>query len=178
MYSIGKRIEGMIRAEVTEKLGNKLEVTTAESSNERLTVDDIQNGQDIVISYNGQDIYYIEVKSKRNFLSPAYMSKNQIRMACQHPDKYALCCVDLSNAHCVDIDNPTIDELIPHTRFNNEIGSLLSPLVTPVLKADEDTEDNNIKLNGDYTASVPESIFIKRLTISAIIEEILAKIKS
>lgn len=99
-------------------------------------------------------------------------------MACQHPDKYALCCVDLSNAHCVDIDNPTIDELIPHTRFNNEIGSLLSPLVTPVLKADEDTEDNNIKLNGDYTASVPESIFIKRLTISAIIEEILAKIKS
>jgi hypothetical protein len=178
MCSIGKRIEDMIRAEVTEELGNKLEVTTAESSNERLTVDDIQNGQDIVISYNGQDIYYIEVKSKRNFLSPAYMSKNQIRMACQHPDKYALCCVDLSNAHCVDIDNPTIDELIPHTRFNNEIGSLLSPLVTPVLKADEDTEDNNIKLNGDYTASVPKSIFTKGLTISAIIEEILAKIKS
>lgn len=50
MYSIGKRIEGMIRTEVTEELGNKLEVTTAESSNERLTVDDIQNGQDIVIS--------------------------------------------------------------------------------------------------------------------------------
>ena len=178
MYSIGKHIEDMIRAEITEELGSKLEVTTAESSNECLTVDDIQNGQDIVISYYGQDIYYIEVKSKRNFLSPAYMSKNQIRMACQHPDKYALCCVDLSNAHCVDIDNPTIDELIPHTRFNNEIGSLLSPLVTPVLKADEDTEDNNIKLNGDYTASVPKSIFTKGLTISAIIEEILAKIKS
>ena len=142
-----------------------------------MTVDDIQNGQDIVISYNGQDIYYIEVKSKRNFLSPAYMSKNQIRMACQHPDKYALCCVDLSNAHCVDIDNPTIDELIPHTRFNNEIGSLLSPLVNPVLKADEDYEDKKIKLYGDYSASIPKRIFTEGLTMEEMIDIIINKIQ-
>lgn len=173
MYSIGKHIEDMIRERIADEIGDKLQVKTAESVGDVLEVDDIQNGQDIIVNYNGQDVYYIEVKSKRNFLSPAYMSKNQIRMACKNADKYALCCVDLSDAHCEDIDNPTIDELIPNTRFKNDIGNLLLPLVTTVLKADEDLEEKEIKLNGDYTASIPKRIFTEGLTLDEMIEVIV-----
>ena len=136
-----------------------------------------QNGQDIIISYNNQDVFYIEVKSKRNFLSPAYMSKNQIKMACKNADKYALCCVDLSSAQCEDIDNPKIDEIIPHTIFKNDIGSLLLPLVTSVLKADEDFEDKEIKLNGDYSASIPKKIFTEGLNMNEMIEVIVKAIQ-
>lgn len=177
MYSIGKHIEDMIRGEITNELGDNLQVKTVSSCDGVLEVDDIQNGQDIIISYNDQDIYYIEVKSKRNFMAPAYMSKNQIRMACTNADKYALCCVDLSSALCRDIDNPTIEEIIPHTRFKNDIGELLSPLVTPVLKADEDYEDKEIKINGDYSASIPKRIFTEGLTMKEMIEEIVNKIR-
>lgn len=177
MYSIGKRIEDMIRGEIADELGDKLLVKTAGLADTGIEVDDIQNGQDIIINYNGQDVYYIEVKSKRNFMTPAYMSKNQIRMACRNADKYALCCVDLSSAHCIDIDNPTIEELIPHTRFKNDIGNLLSPLVNPVLKADEDYEDKKIKLYGDYSASIPKRIFTEGLTMEEMIDIIINKIQ-
>ena len=177
MYSIGKRIEDMIRGEIADELGDKLLVKTAGLADTGIEVDDIQNGQDIIINYNGQDVYYIEVKSKRNFMTPAYMSKNQIRMACRNADKYALCCVDLSSAHCIDIDNPTIEELVPHTRFKNDIGNLLSPLVNPVLKADEDYEDKRIKLYGDYSASIPKRIFTEGLTMEEMIDIIINKIQ-
>ena len=177
MYSIGKRIEDMIRGEIADELGDKLLVKTAGLADTGIEVDDIQNGQDIIINYNGQDVYYIEVKSKRNFMTPAYMSKNQIRMACRNADKYALCCVDLSSAHCIDIDNPTIEELVPHTRFKNDIGNLLSPLVNPVLKADEDYEDKKIKLYGDYSASIPKRIFTEGLTMEEMIDIIINKIQ-
>lgn len=177
MYSIGKHIEDMIRSEITEELSDKLQVRTASSYEDNIVVDDIQNGQDIIISYNNQDVFYIEVKSKRNFLSPAYMSKNQIKMACKNADKYALCCVDLSSAQCEDIDNPKIDEIIPHTIFKNDIGSLLLPLVTSVLKADEDFEDKEIKLNGDYSASIPKKIFTEGLNMNEMIEVIVKAIQ-
>ncbi len=172
MYRIGKHIEDMIRERIADELGDKLQVRVHGDGN-NLQVGDIQNGQDIVISQNGKDVYYIEVKSKRNFATPAYMSKNQIRMACKNADRYALCCVDLSNAICKDINNPTIEEIIPHTRFKNDIGSLLAPLMTPVLKADEDNEDREIKLNGDYSASIPKRIFTKGLTMDEMVSEII-----
>jgi hypothetical protein len=177
MYSIGKHIEDMIREKIADELGDKLQVRIQEEDS-ALVVDDIQNGQDIIISQNGQDIYYIEVKSKRNFLSPAYMSKNQIRMACKNKDRYALCCVDLSSAICQDIDNPSMEEILPHTRFKNDIGDLLAPLVTPVLKADEDIEDREIKLNGDYSASIPKRIFTEGLTMNDMIELIVNKLNN
>lgn len=177
MHRIGKHIEDMIREKIASELGEKLQIKTSNGNKGDLEVDDMQYGQDIIVSYNGQDVYYLEVKSKRNFNTPAYMSKNQIRKACVNADMYALCCVDLSSALCQDIDNPTMGEILPHTRFKNDIGSLLSPLVTSVLKADEDMEGKEIKLEGDYTASIPKRVFKTGLTMDEMIDEIIAKIQ-
>lgn len=177
MYSIGKHVEDMIREKITDELGDKLQVRIQEE-NCHLAVDDIQNGQDIIISQDGEDVYYIEVKSKRNFLSPAYMSKNQIRMACRNKDRYALCCVDLSSAICLDIANPTMEEILTHTRFKNDIGNLLAPLVTPALKAEEDVEDKEIKLNGDYSASIPKRLFTVGLSMDEMVSLIVEKIQN
>ena len=177
MYSIGKHIEDIIRSKLSDELSDKIQVTMRDASI-NLEVDDIQNGQDIIIRHNGQDVFYIEVKAKRNFGNPAFMSKNQIRMACKNANKYALCCVDLSSANCQDIENPTIDEILPYTHFKNDIGKLLSPLVSPVLKADEDLEDRQIKLNGDYTASIPKSLFTTGVSIDEIITDIIEKIQN
>ncbi len=174
MYNIGKHIEDLIRERIAEELSDKLKVRIKEEKS-AVDVDDIQNGQDIIISQDGQDVYYIEVKSKRNFLTPAYMSKSQIRMACKNADRYALCCVDLSSANCQNIDKPTMEEIMPHIHFKNDIGRLLTPLVTPVLKADEDVDEKEIKLDGDYSASIPKRIFIEGLSMDDMIEKIVDK---
>jgi hypothetical protein len=71
-----------------------------------------------------------------------------------------------------------MEEILPHTRFKNDIGGLLAPLVTPVLKADEDIEDKEIKLNGDYSASIPKRIFTEGLTMNDMIELIVNKLNN
>ena len=49
--------------------------------------------------------------------------------------------------------------------------------MTPVLKADEDVEDREIKLEGDYTASIPKRVFTQGVTMNDMIEEIVGKIQ-
>lgn len=180
-YRIGKKIEDKIR----ERLGNELlSVQTRENIGDDLTVDDIQNGQDIIIRYNGREVYYIEVKAKWNFIfdSYAHMSTNQVRMAARNPDCYALCCVDLSDPEKANIPANSTDEyideheneLFDQTKVLLRIGKELNELMTPVLKAECDTTGKQIRL-GDYRANISKTAFTSGEPFSSLIEDVLNK---
>lgn len=180
-YRIGKAIEDRIR----ERLGHELlKVKTREHIDDDMTVNDIQNGQDIIISYNGKDVYYVEVKAKWNFEydNYAHMSTNQVRMAASNPECYALCCVDLSDSEKVNIPaDSSIEyieeheaEIFAQTKVHLKIGEELEEIMTPVLNAESDTTGRRIKL-GDYRANISKTAFTTGVDFDSLIEDILNK---
>lgn len=180
-YRIGKAIEDRIR----EKLGNELlKVQTRENIDDNMCVNDIQNGQDMIISYDGKDIYYVEVKAKWNFEydNYAHMSTNQVRMAASNPSCYALCCVDLSDSEKVNIPaDSSIEyieeheaEIFAQTKVHLNIGDELKEIMTPILNAESDTSGRQIKL-GDYRANISKTAFTTGVEFENLIEAILDK---
>lgn len=182
-YRIGKAIEDRIRKRLDNQL---LVVKTREHIDEDLTVNDIQNGQDIIVRYNGVDVYYVEVKAKWNFEydNYAHMSTNQVRMAADNSDCYALCCVDLSDPSKVNIPADSTEEYIEehekevfaHTKVHLNIGGELNDIITPILQAEKDTTGRRIKL-GDYRANISKTAFTSGDSLDDLIENIITKCK-
>lgn len=167
---IGTHIESLLRG----KLSNTLNMN---SDDYEFSVEDVQNGQDIVIRYKGNIIYYIEVKTKWNFTTsgPAYMSKNQVLKACSHSDRYALCCVDLTNYGLSDRVYPdSIEKIVDRIKFHFEIGNTLGALMKPTFEANKTPEDL-ISIDGDYKARIPAKIFRQGGSLENLVDSIISK---
>lgn len=153
MYRIGKAIEEKLREELKTEL---LQVEFREKG-ETMEINDIQNGQDIVIRYNDNIVYYIEVKSKWNFNQPAHMSTNQMRQAVLNHDKYALCCVDLTNYSSEIANEIDIDTILNNTYVHLNIGEVLGYYLKTIVNDNRD-EENNIKIK-DYQSNLNKGFF-------------------
>lgn len=151
MLSIGKTIEDRLREHIQVELEYR-------EIDKPMEVNDIQNGQDIVIKYNGEIIYFIEVKSKWNFDQPAYMSKNQMRQAVQNPDCYALCCVDLTGHRASNLDCLADKIIVDNTYVHLDIGHKLKVFLGNIVYDNSD-EETNPKIN-DYQGSLNKGFFI------------------
>ena len=171
--AIGNHIEMILR----ERISSSLNV---DSKAFEFLVDDVQNGQDIIISYKNSPIYFIEVKTKWNFTTsgPAYMSKNQILKACSHANEgdYALCCVDLTDYGLPDRTYPeSIERIQERIKFNFDIGKALEFLLEPTLLADRAPEDM-ISIGGDYKARIPAKVFRSGDNFQTLIDRILSMV--
>ena len=151
MLSIGKTIEDRLREHIQVELEYR-------EIDKPMEVNDIQNGQDIVIKYSGEIIYFIEVKSKWNFDQPAYMSKNQMRQAVQNPDCYALCCVDLTGHRTSNLDCLADKIIVDNTYVHLDIGHKLKVFLGNIVYDNSD-EETNPKIN-DYQGSLNKGFFI------------------
>ena len=155
---IGKHIEEALKDNIEKGL---VAVDILKKKND-LVVDDIQNGQDIVVHIKDGDnlkpIFFVEVKSKWNFDEPAHMSTNQIKQAAKHPDEYALCCVDLRPYKDKDLRSLTDEEIIGSTKVKMRIGHELQPLVAKIIEADGKSEDEQIKIS-DYRSNMGAKVF-------------------
>ncbi len=159
---IGEYIENKLK----EKIGSEISAT----------VDDIQNGQDIIVSVNGHEIYYIEVKSKWDFKEPAHMSNNQIKKAVNNKDKYALFCVDLrslSNKK-MDLDSLSEDVIVKNTKVKDDIGYTLSSLMEKIIDADYKAENDEGKITINWYQN---NIKAKSFTEGKTIDEFLIKLE-
>ncbi len=159
LHAIGKHIENVLR----NKIGSDLvQVQQSENENVGTTIDDIQDGQDIIvrvkINEEWQDVYFIEVKSKWNFTEPAYMSTRQVRKAALNPNKYALCCVDLRNHKDKDLINLPADVILSNTRVKLSIGNDLKPMLQSILEADNFSDEKQIKIS-DYRSYIAAENF-------------------
>lgn len=169
LHTIGKHIENVLRERINSEM---FDVKTQEQGPH---VDDMQNGQDIVIRVKKdsewKEIYYIEVKSKWDFSEPAHMSMNQIRKATLHPDCYALCCVDLREHSNEDLINLSEEVIISSTKVKLDIGKQLGKMVQNILNADSYSDDVQIKISG-YRSNMSAKVFSEGDTIDGLISAI------
>ena len=138
-----------------------------------------QNGQDIVISVKRHDqtleeIYYIEVKSKWDFNEAAHMSPNQVKKACQNPDKYCLCCVDLREHKDEDLANLPQQVILDCTNVKMNIGITLRPLMKEIIEADDRSDDIQIKIS-DYRSNMGATVFEKGDPFQKLIDTLVKK---
>ena len=172
LHTIGKHIEDTLRDSINNNL---VKVEKRENKDDNLIVDDIQNGQDIVISVKKGDewkeVFFVEVKSKWDFNEPAHMSTRQIRMAAQHPNNYALCCVDLREYKGQELDKLSAEIIKECTRVKMSIGYELKPLVQTILDADNKDEDIQIKIS-EYRSNMSARVFEKGEPINALLQKI------
>ena len=157
---IGKHIEEALKENIEKGLVS-VDIKNKETD---CQVEDIQNGQDIVVYLtDGEEfkpVFFVEVKSKWNFDEPAHMSTNQIRQAAKHPDEYALCCVDLRPYKDKDLLSLTNEEIIESTKVKMRIGYELQPLVANIIEADGKSEDVQIKIS-DYRSNMGAKVFVQ-----------------
>lgn len=160
LHTIGKHIEDVLR----ERIGQDVVSITMPESKEdnNVNVDDEQNGQDIVVKVK-QDgawkaIFYVEVKSKWDFNEAAHMSMRQVRMACLHPEMYALCCVDLRPYKDQDLANLPATTILNATHVKMEIGETLFPMMSGILDADKQPDETVIKIS-EYRSDIPAKVF-------------------
>ena len=159
LHAIGKHIEDVLR----DKIGSDLIQVENPTRIEGHTIaEDVQNGQDIIVRIkNGEewtDVYYVEVKSKWDFTEPAHMSTRQVKMAARHPEKYALCCVDLRAHKNEDLENLPPETIIECTRVKMGIGSILNPMIKEILEADERPDNEQIKIS-EYRSNMSAKVF-------------------
>lgn len=182
-FAIGKLIEADIRKEVDSEL-----ICEPLESPNSLATDDIQCGQDIVISYKGNPLYYIECKAKWNFNNAAHMSTHQIKKAVREFERYALCCIDCTaDTECKVSPDATDEEvskahadILAHTYIHTNIGGILSPTVSPVVRHEDDTtinEQSTIKVYGNFTCDIPKYIFIKGMLFNDYMQQLKAMLK-
>lgn len=165
LHKIGKYIEDQLREFIKTdlvKVNRPKDKTEQEELEQSFDVDDIQDGQDIVVCKKvgdeWEEVFYIEVKSKWDFNEPAYMSTKQVKKAALNPNRYAFCCVDLRSSKHQDLSALSIDTIIGCTHVKMSIGDELKPLVGNILTADEKSEDVQIKIS-DYRSNIGAGVF-------------------
>lgn len=160
-YRVGKNIEDVLRNELREELADTITVE----------VIDNQYGQDIEVLKSGEPIYFIEVKAKWNFSEPAHMSKYQMLKAIENPNRYALCCVDLTS-HDVDFEYPDFETALAHTYVHLDIAEKLQPIMEGIRNAGNADTENIISMGGDYHCNIPKRVFCTGKDFQCLIDKI------
>lgn len=178
LYMIGKYIENILHEKIDSEL---FKVTKPEkNNNNEMFTDDIQDGQDIVISIKKEDkwedIYFIEVKSKWDFSEPAHMSTRQIRKAALNPHNYALCCVDLRKYKENNLLELTESTIINSTKVKLDIGTKLAPMVHNIIDVENISDDIQIKIT-DYRSNISARIFEQGVPFQELIDKIINTVK-
>lgn len=170
-YKIGTNIERLIR----EKLSAELQDRVSFKNTKEVEANDIQGGQDIVITVDKNDVYFIEVKSRWDSDRSVSMSKLQLQRAAQEKERFSLCSVDITkytgNNNKYDL---SVEEILPLTKFVNDIGGNVKPLIEPNLIA-EQKEDESIHLI-DYRGIIPQDIINQGENFNQFVDSLLIQI--
>lgn len=168
-YKLGRYIEELIRKKLADELSAKLSINP--------TIKDLQCGQDIVVQFNGRDIFFIECKAKWNFNEPAHMSKLQLQKSCKENGRYALCAVDLTSFNGIsETVFPSPSELENHIHIHLDIADKLAGVIEPLLSINEEYEDNRMTISTDYSSNIPKKVFVNNIGFPALIDAILKEI--
>tara|TARA_R100000306_G_C4379273_1_gene143363 strand:+ start:866 stop:4054 length:3189 start_codon:yes stop_codon:yes gene_type:complete len=170
-YKIGTNIERLIREKLSAELQNRVSFKNAKE----IEANDIQGGQDIVITLDKNDVYFIEVKSRWDSDRSVSMSKLQLQRAAEEKERFSLCSVDITkytgNNNKYDL---SAEEILPLTKFVNDIGGNVKPLIEPNLIA-EKNEDKSIHLI-DYRGIIPQDIINQGENFNQFVDSLLIQI--
>ena len=135
-----------------------------------------QGGQDMVVEVDGKVVYRIEVKARWRTSYSITLSHLQSLVAAQHPERYALCSVDLTSYypeggedkrhHVTDIQN--IEHLI---QFVPDIGVQVDALIAEVREAEN--KDDAVKLAEEIRVIVPQKVVQRGISLSDFIDHLV-----
>lgn len=161
---LGNYVEEYLRKELSEELsGCEL----------RVDVNDQQGGQDIIVSLNGEPIYYIEVKSRWTSDKSVMMSALQLDRSVEKKGQYSLFAVDMvgfNNENVKEHIYPaTMEEFVDRIRVVTRIGEFNDDI--------QPTKRNpyeQVHIGGDYKAVVPQNLIEKNhINYQKFIDEVL-----
>lgn len=145
---LGNYVEDYLRKELKDELaGYEL----------KADVDDVQDGQDIIISINNTPIYYIEVKSRWISADSVMMSASQLDRSVEKKDCYSLFAVDMVGFNGENVKEhiypDSMEEFVDRIRVVTNIGALNDEIIPT--KRDPKTQ---VHIGGDYKAVVPQDL--------------------
>lgn len=165
-YTIGTHIEALLRKEISSLLSEDINTE----------VQNVQNGQDIVIKVRDIQVYFIEVKSRWNSTTPIRISRNQTLKAYEKKDSYALCSVDMTKYNGDNkFEVEDIEDIEHCIKFNNDIGYKVAHLIDTL---NQTNEPDSIHLDGDYRTLIPMSYIERGLDMSKFIAFLVEFIKT
>lgn len=153
-YTIGTHIENILRDNLTRFIPENI----------KAVIEDVQDGQDIIIKIDEIPVYFIEVKSRWDVNNPIRMSKNQTIRANEQKNNYALCSVDMTKYlgdNKYNIQN--IGEIRNCIRFNIDIGTEVLHLIDILIQTND---PNTIHLDGDFRTLVPMKFIDKGIELN------------
>ena len=134
-YKIGTYIEDKIR----EKLGMAISSRLLVDKVKKLSTENVQGGQDIIIYFDAIAVYYIEVKSRWDTRNSLSMSKLQLEKASENADRYSLISVDITKYEgTYDRYALPLEEILPLITVVDNIGHNIRPLINNNLLAERD----------------------------------------
>lgn len=143
-----------------------------------ITVSNQQNGQDFILSKQGYEEYYIEVKSRWESEQSVEMTPTQFECAVKMPERYALISVnmyhfDRSRAETNELVE--LSEIYSNIKCLDNIGKLEADLKKRTDEAFKGGEDD-IRLNGSYKVRVPQRVFeLNPLDFNGLVKRIISK---
>lgn len=171
---LGNHVESLLRKELQDKFADieSIKVKT-------LCVKDQQDGQDIIVSYNDVDVFYIEVKSRWKTADSVEMSKRQLEQSINKKDCYALCAIDMTQyprENALEHIYPNdIEETLSRMKVLTNIGELNDIRLRDVVE--NERNDSSIHIGGDYKDVVPQKVINANYTdITGLVEAITNEI--
>ncbi len=123
-----------------------------------------QGGQDLILSKEGYEDYYIEIKSRWIDKEPAMMSSLQFHTAVDNADRYALISAQMWGFDQQRVENGEevpLSELEARLRVCDNIGTLEKSLLDKVEEALVYNEDE-IHVVADYHVHVPQKLITQK----------------
>ncbi|MEZ0454160.1 DUF3883 domain-containing protein [Sphingobacterium thalpophilum] len=172
-HKIGTYIERKIREKLSSTITSKLVI----DKEKRVDAEDVQGGQDIIIYYNGDPVYFIEVKSRWDSRNSVTMSKLQLERASDNADKYALISVDITKYHGKSDRYELLEEeVISLAKAINNIGQDITPLISNNLIAERDYA-SRVKLT-DYRGVVNQDFINMGDNFESFVDSLIKHLES
>lgn len=184
IYDEGKRAVAMMEREANDKdfklkLGKFVEKILQKELNTQLgakdlkigPVQDVQNGQDMVVCVDGEIVYYIEVKSRWSTDKSVLMSTQQHKISCEEKNRYALCAVDMvdmSKDDAIAHIYPEFEEVEDKVKVLTNIGEL-----NERLKDATDDIEQQVHVSSGYQVLVSQKVIdANKKTFREFVEEL------
>lgn len=166
LAKINEAIDAYDREQHIKMLGDYVETNvqrfiTDALAGTKIIVTNEQGGQDLILSKDGFEDYYIEIKSRWVDKEQAIMSAMQFDRAVENPERYALLSAQMwrfDPQRAKDGEVLTLEEMRPLLRVCDNIGALEADLKKRVDDAFRGGEDD-IRINGSYDVRVPQKVF-------------------
>ena len=153
--SLGEYVEGFIQNGLISQLISQL---NEEKSDIKVSVEDEQGGQDLVIYKDGEPVYYMEIKSRWGTDQSVMMSPLQMQRSVQQTSNYALCCIDMTGFNISDCEKhiyPSIEDVLCRIKCLTNIGELNSPLIDGTFPQ---SQNETVHIGGDFKCIVPQKV--------------------